>query len=254
MSEGFMNKRKFIVARSIGLAGLVCLGFAAPLYVNGAVVDGDFGSPNVGHAGLKEYFSGHVGPWDAGNFVTLFANGTTDPITGQTLTTPDGTGQALLLRGSTTYNLGGGATFSTRSVLGSVSQDLHGIVAGGMYQVGFDLGALQGTGMNAAVQVQVVYSDNTGPLDVIFQNTFSSGMNWGAKVFDFTVPTANPNQHTSLTLKFIDVGGDSSLYVPAAIDNVSLTAIPEPYQYGLVGLLGMLGLAGRQLASRKKLA
>jgi hypothetical protein len=154
------------VLRTLGTASLIIALFSGigsiTWRADASVVDGGFETPNVPqntpHPGYNEYFGGQLGSWDVGNFVTLYRNGLTDPITGQTLTTPDGD-QAVLLRGSTVYGSGLNA-FSSRDVLGSVSQVVHGLVAGGQYQVSFDLGALQGNNLSSAVQVQVVCEEN----------------------------------------------------------------------------------------------
>jgi hypothetical protein len=211
--------------------------------------DGDFSTPSV--SGVQEHTFTPIGAWNVFGSTTLYHSGAIDPITGRTLSTPTpGTAQAVLLRGSTVLFtipalpsvIPNPTIVSTRLFSGAVSETINGLTPGATYQVSFYLGSLDGT---AQVQARETSSGFSQTMSV----TASGGdMNWTKETFDFTVPL-HPSRPSD-TLLF---SGLESHGVPA-IGNVTLSLVPEPYQYGLVGVFGLLVFAGRHYFSRRKAA
>ncbi|MGP1717909.1 MAG: PEP-CTERM sorting domain-containing protein [Methylophilus sp.] len=99
----------------------------------------------------------------------------------------------------------------------------------GSYVINFDLAGSQRGDSNDVV---VSFGGNT------WNYTVASGDGFLAKSFTFTTLTAT-------TLAFQNGGGDN---IGALLDNVSVTAVPEPSTYGMMfgGLIMVAGLVARK--------
>jgi hypothetical protein len=206
----------------------------------GTITDPGFEmQPVVG--GQQELAGGDtIGGWTVGNLVTFYSAG--NNLIPQ-LSVNEGN-QAVLLRGD-------GQTFQfTSAINGSVSQIVT-VTPGQSYTLNFAFGAPQaGSGSQAGVELKVGYLDN-GVFQDFTKAALSTAMTWQNAQYTFTVPAGK----TQARISFSGIGLIGTPLAPAAIDGpISLTAVPEPYQYGLVGMLGMLAFAARQFMARRKLA
>ena len=124
---------------------------------------------------------------------------------------------------------------------GGVSQTFD-TAAGQQYKVTFDLGTYQDAThwFEGPVGVQVSAAGNTAT------KTFSGttpGTTWGSQEFLFTA-TGN-----STTLSIVGNQSAGGKYI--GLDNIAVTVVPEPYEYGLITVLGLLGLFMRERFSKK---
>lgn len=126
-------------------------------------------------------------------------------------------------------------------VFGGVSQTINNLIQGQLYRLEFAYGSADGYGPGS-VQVGVYVNRQimaSGSFTIPTDNAWTTG------TFDFRAPA------TSVVLSF-----RSSLTIgdgAAAIDGpMTLTEIPEPCQFALMGLLGMIGIATRRLVASKQ--
>jgi choice-of-anchor C domain-containing protein len=128
---------------------------------------------------------------------------------------------------------------------GSISQTFD-TVSGQTYNVGFDLaGNPAGPPIVKTMDVDV----GGAPTPFTFDTTGAtlSNMGWRNLVYTFTASGAS----TTLTFTSLDTPGTA--YGPA-LDNVSLTAVPEPATWAMMILgIGLIG-AGMRLSAGKKQA
>jgi choice-of-anchor C domain-containing protein len=130
---------------------------------------------------------------------------------------------------------------------GSYSLDLNGGGAGAIsqsfatqighsYTVSFSMAGNPDGGGNKSIEATVT-TPNTYTFDIT--GATRPDMGWVTHTFSF-VATAN-----SSTLSF--VGNPANTYYGAALDNVSVVAVPEPATYGmLLAGLGMVGFLARR--------
>jgi len=210
---------------SIAIGALI----AGTSVARAAIIDPGFDIQTASN-GQEEFATGDVigGGWTVNNVVTLYSGANSLGLT------PHQGGNALLLRGSSSSILS--------KITGSVYQDV-GVAGSQAYRLGFAVGAGANNGQGALLYVSVGFL--LGGTFQDFSAASIATMNWLTPQFSFTTPPG-------ATLARITFSGMS---LNTSVDGpITLTAVPEPYQYGLVGVLGMLGFVGRQIASRKKSA
>lgn len=133
----------------------------------------------------------------------------------------------------------GDAGFQTR-----IFQDIHGLIKGQKYNVGFDWAGAQQAGYNGATTEQWDVSlGSEHHSTAVWSNPSHGFSGWMHETFTFTA------QSTSATLKFLAVGTPSGVPPVSLLDNVTLAAsVPEPETWAL--MLGGLGLVGLSLRGR----
>jgi hypothetical protein len=130
---------------------------------------------------------------------------------------------------------------------GQISQTVNGLVVGQSYKLTFDW---------AAAQLINRTGDTTETLHVTFGGqsfdtetlAVASGGFSGWKKGGFTFTATQASQ----VLSFLSVGTPNGLPPIAALDGVSLTAVPEPAAWGMM-LMGFTGL-GMMIRRRRALA
>ncbi len=171
---------------------------------------------------------------DPGSFTTLFAGDTTS-IPGWTIE-PDGVDYI-----GTYWAASDGNRSLDMSALtsGQIMQTLTGLTAGKMYRIGFDMSANPDGGSN----VKRLTVSATGGVPQTFLYTrvpgqSASNMLWQHYTYTFVASSASQN------LSFLSQNNDPS---GPALDNVTISAIPEPAMWGMMLLgFGMVGVAARR--------
>jgi hypothetical protein len=208
----------------------VCLLTCGALDARAAITvsDGDFESPVVPGGTQTLYAqSQSIGSWQVTQgLVTLYGNNAN-------LGPAFAGSQSLLLQGAVTIGV------INVAIDGTVAQTVGGLTPGQTYRVDFAYG--KATSSSGAVQLNVYVNNQVNAASV-----FTTTQQWAPGSFEFLAPG------NSVTLSF---GSNTTIGNAAAIDGpMTLTAVPEPYQYGLVGMVGMLAWAVRQLVSHRKTA
>jgi hypothetical protein len=233
-SCSFSNIMKARPTKKVSIAIAMVIGAFTVLAFNAKAAVADPSFDTQAPAGHQQEFGGGEkigGAWTVGNVVTLYDN-----LNGLGLgLTPNEGPNAVLLRGSSVPLLA--------SITGSVYQNV--VVTGGQtYQLNFAFGAAAANSTGALLELKVGFL--TGG---VFQDfsavSMPTTMNWQPAQYTFTVPSGK----TVARITFTGLSLNTSVDGP-----ISLTVVPEPYQYGLVGVLGMLGLAVRQFTARRKVA
>lgn len=131
------------------------------------------------------------------------------------------------------------------AVPGAISQTFA-TVAGNIYQVSFDLWANPD---GNAPYPRLAYA-NTGGVDILFSSP-GGGSNaapaWVTKTFTFTAS----GPMTTLTFKgdAASSTGSAGVAYGAALDNVSVTAVPEPATWAM--MIAGVGLVGASMRRRR---
>ncbi len=135
----------------------------------------------------------------------------------------------------------GDSAFETRAF-----QDIHGLIKGQKYTVGFDWAGAQQAGYSGATTEQWDVSLGSEHHTTAVWNNPSHGFSgWMHETFTFTA------QSTSATLKFLAVGTPVGVPPVSLLDNVTMTAsVPEPETWAL--MLGGMGLVGAVLRRRAR--
>lgn len=141
----------------------------------------------------------------------------------------------------------------------TLSQTLNGLVVGQLYDVSFFQAAGQFQSFTGATTERwlVTLGGAPGQLSERMNNASHSFVSWESQTLRFQVPGLHAGDITSEVLGFFAVGtaanGGSPAGLPPVVllDGVSITAVPEPETYALlgVGLLGVL-FARRQQKKR----
>ncbi|TRW18429.1 PEPxxWA-CTERM sorting domain-containing protein [Glacieibacterium frigidum] len=125
---------------------------------------------------------------------------------------------------------------------GSISQLITGLNVGSQYRLTFSWAASQLINRTGPTTEQLVgsFGGSTFATDVV--SVASEGFEgWFDEAFTFTATS------TSQVLTFLSVGTPNGLPPIAALDGVSLTAVPEPATWGLmIAGFAMVGIASRR--------
>ena len=128
-----------------------------------------------------------------------------------------------------------------------ISQKLGGLVVGQKYAVTFYWAAAQQLGFDGATteSIQVGFGTNTPQSTATYNLASHAFSGWMSQTFVFTAKT------TTDTLSFLAVGGPNGLPPFSLLDGVTVTAVPEPAAFALVGL-GLLSIPWiRKLCKRR---
>lgn len=199
------------------------------------IADADFSVPSLGGLSHQDYPTGtSFGSWTAEGPVSLYKS----DYNNLGLTLPPDQSQAVYLSPAT-FSFGG----VNIMVPGEISQgNVQGFIPGQEYTLTFALGVLPGSG-SGTVTVQFDYTAQDGVTRRITR-TAQGTMQWASAI---TTPFSIPA--TQATITFI---GPSSGIGVAVGGPMTFTPVPEPYQYGLVGVLGLLSFAGKKSLARSK--
>jgi hypothetical protein len=115
--------------------------------------------------------------------------------------------------------------------VGAITQTVNGLTVGAHYAISFYWGAAQQQGFNGATteQWQVTFGSqqqNTVVLPIA-DHGFSG---WQAQSFTYTATAV------SQVLSFLAVGTPNGVPPFALLDGVSISQVPEPAAYGLIGI------------------
>lgn len=222
------------------IGGLVLAGsafYGAALASVPTVADPDFSAATIA-GGHQDFVSGLMGSWTVTvPEVQLYA-----AQNDLGFTVPQGQSRAVFLSaGRLDY------TGISITVPGKISQTISDFEPGQEYRLAFNLGVFPGSGW-ATVQVGIDYLD-TGQVFRITRQA-STTQPWAPASVDFALPlTAG----TTATISFSGPTIIGQAPGIAIAGPVTLTAIPEPSHYGLMGLVGMLALATRKSFRRMQL-
>jgi hypothetical protein len=186
-----------------------------------------------------------VGPGSSGLLAFLIASGTADTTGSHDVRfndtfnlwgTNDGglnTIPASSPNGGNYVALDADSTYSGSGI----SQQLGGLVVGQKYAVSFYWAAAQQLGFDGATteSIQVGFGTNTPQTTATYNLPNHAFSGWMSQTFVFTAKT------TTDTLSFLAVGGPNGLPPFSLLDGITVTAVPEPAAFALVGV-GLLGI------------
>ncbi len=227
----------------IALATKIALGAVPAAAINNFVTNGQFeATPLASSSQVGNGFAQAATGWTSNGFNLLYIGGT------QTTTSAANQYSDRLTyfrSGVTTDTLGTGGNFTAldgdTDVHGAFQQTITGLTTDQTYLVTFDWGATQLRNRTGAAteQLAVTFGGNTQNTAVL--NNVSEGFSgWQAASFSFVA--TGPSQ----ALSFLSNGTPNGLQPIALLDNVSLTAAPEPATWSLLVIgFGMMGWAAR---------
>ena len=235
--------------RILILAALAGLSGSAAQAVN-LVANGDFDLSTNGVGQLKTGAGGTiVTNWTkTGNLAWLLSPATDDvgvPYGGSMFSIwgpSNGSNNGLTASptGGNYLAADGGGNFAA-----GVKQTINGLTAGHSYNVEFDHAAGQQHGFTGATTEAWRVSLGTQNFTTVPQLTASHGFSpWLHQKFVFTATSA------SAVLEFFAVGTPAGVPPISFLDNVTLTAVPEPATWALMlGGFAMVGFAARRRRS-----
>jgi hypothetical protein len=238
-----MNSKIFAAAAALFIAALGQTQTAQAGPIN-LVTNGDFESSSyttnnqfgsawggqgvtgwTGGAGYQLYFVGNTGATNSAN--SQYDSGyNTGAEKFYTIPGSPAGGNYVALDGDA--SVGGG---------GSISQTINGLTLGQQYQVSFTWGAGQLQSRSGATVQDMMVSLGGQSFTTSSINVASGGFSgWMTQTFTFTATSA------SEALTFLAQGTPTGLPPIAALDGVSLVAVPEPGSIALLAAgLGLLG-------------
>lgn len=131
---------------------------------------------------------------------------------------------------------------------GQITQTINGLIVGQSYNLTFDWagGQLRNRTGDTTEKLQVTFGGETVETNTL---AIPSGQfsNWQQASFTFTATS------TSQALTFLSIGTPNGLPPIAALDGISLTAVPEPQAWALM-LMGFGGLGAVLRGNRRRRA
>jgi PEP-CTERM motif len=230
------------IKTAAGVAALLLATFGPAAHAANLVTNGDFSSSSYtqNHQfGLASGGQGVTG-WTGNNGYDIYFFGGT-ATTVNTIGQYTGTGNEKLysVPASMTGNFVALDGEQTSGVQGSISQNITGLIHNTAYQLSFDWGAGQlQSRTGATTETLDVSIGGFSFVTPTLSNPSNSATDGGLQTFSFFYTGASSITNV---LTFLSVGTPTGLPPIATIDNVSLTAVPEPAAFGLLGL-GLVGL------------
>jgi PEP-CTERM motif len=245
-----MGNMGSIVLGALGVAAVA----ATPSYAVNLVTNGGFET----NPGPGQIIGNSVSGWNVSGINPSYPQGYAWIFTyaGASTTNP------LTIYGPVTQPADGGGAFfygvDSTFHPSALTQTISGLTVGQTYAVSFDWAAAQQTGYNGNSEDYFAVSLGSETEDTstisLPQHTFSG---WSTATLDFTATA------TSETLQFVDIGcayvsgvcdfgnpGASGAPPFSLLDNVSMTAVPEPATWAMMGIgfvgLGYAGFRGRR--------
>ncbi len=204
-------------------------GFESSSYTTNNQFGTGYGGQGVtgwtGGSGYQLYFVGNTGATDSAN--SQYDSGYDTGLEKfYTIPGSPAGGNYVALDGDA--SVGGG---------GSISQTINGLTAGQQYQVSFTWGAGQLQSRSGATVQDMMVSLGSQSFTTSSINVASGGFSgWMTQTFTFTATGA------SEALTFLAQGTPTGLPPIAALDGVSLVAVPEPGSIALFAAgLGLMG-------------